>query len=114
MNLGNIQASSSFVHDGPEHSGWCFDVFDVHQRERRPNTVKLSRWFAASGRVSDIRKGMPVPTSQKPFIVEIKRRRRRRPARHVDLTKSPPDKISDTVRPAGFDSRSLHTPGLAS
>jgi|GEM_PF-1891280 hypothetical protein len=57
---------------------------------------------------------MPMRTSQKPFIVEIKRRRRRRTARHIDLPKSPPDKMSDTVRPAGFASRTLHTPGLAS
>ncbi|MBE1508832.1 hypothetical protein H4W29_006077 [Rhizobium viscosum] len=57
---------------------------------------------------------MPMRTSQKPFIVEIKRRRRRRPARHVDLPKIPPDKASDTVRPADFASCTLHTPGLAS
>jgi hypothetical protein len=52
--------------------------------------------------------------SQKPFIVEIKRRRRRRPPRHVDLPKSPPDKASDTDKPVDFASVTLHASGLAS
>lgn len=55
---------------------------------------------------------MPMRTSQKPFIVEIKRRRRRRPARHV--AKSPPDKASDADKPIDFASVTLHAPGLAS
>ncbi len=57
---------------------------------------------------------MPMRMSQKPFIVEIKRRRRRRPPRHVDLPKSPPDKASDTDKPVDFASVTLHASGLAS
>lgn len=53
-------------------------------------------------------------TSQKPFIVEIKRRRRRRPARLVDLPKSRPDKASDTDKPIDFATGTSHAPGLAS
>lgn len=45
---------------------------------------------------------MPMRISQKPFIVEIKRRRRRRPARLVDLPKSRPDKASGTDKPVDF------------
>lgn len=57
---------------------------------------------------------MPMRTSQKPFIVEIKRRRRRRPARLVDLPKSRADKASDTDKPVNFASPRTDTPGLAS
>lgn len=45
---------------------------------------------------------MPMRISQKPFIVEVKRRRRRRPARLVDLPKSQPDRASDTDKPVDF------------
>ena len=37
-------------------------------------------------------KGMPMRTLQKPFTVEIRRRRRRRPVRLADLPKGRPDK----------------------
>lgn len=57
---------------------------------------------------------MPMRTSQKPFIVEIKRRRRRRPARLVDLPKSRADKAFDTNKPVNFASLRSDTPGLAS
>ncbi|MBB3388447.1 hypothetical protein FHT82_001167 [Rhizobium sp. BK275] len=56
---------------------------------------------------------MPMRTSQKPFIVEIKRRRRRRPARLVDLPRSRADK-ADTDKPVNFASLRSDTPGLAS
>jgi hypothetical protein len=86
MNLGNIRAPSSFVHDGQSIAGNVSTSL-TSIKENEPQGYKNPSMMRGAWPRFGQRKGMPMRISQKPFIVEIRRRRRRRPVRLVDRPK---------------------------